>query len=406
MKKYLILIIMIIFFTGCNKNNFKINMIMEKDNDRYVAINYPSVNIKMIDKEIINYVDESYNNFIYDESKNKELNIDYEYQELDNYISIVLKKYQNIKDEISNDIKCLMYSKKDNSFISLNSILNGNKNFNTLLKGKILNKYKDLSLNEVINISNIDLDSFNNFKLDDKLTIFLENNNKYLEIVFDYEELGINDINYVDKRIEIMDEVIVKNVIDPNKKVVAITFDDGPSYYTEDIVNILKDNQAVATFFVLGNKVNIYHDVIKKAYSLGNEIGNHTYNHKWLSRLSTDEIIYQINRTNEEIKKIIGAYPTYLRPTYGSVNSRIRNNTDMDIALWTVDPKDWKNKSPEDIANDILKKVDDEDIILLHDTHKRTVEALKILLPKLKEKGYQFVTLSELNEVKLLRNNN
>ena len=406
MKKYLILIIIITLLTGCNKNNFKINMIMEKDNDRYIAINYPSVNIKMIDKEITNYVDESYNNFVYDESKNKELNIDYEYQELDNYISIVLKKYQNIKDEISNDIKCLMYSKKDNSFISLNSILNDNINFNTLLKGKILNKYKDLSLNEVINISNIDLDSFNNFKLDDKLTVFLENNNEYLEIVFDYEELGINDINYVDKRIEIMDEVIVKNVIDPKKKVVAITFDDGPSYYTEDIVNILKDNQAVATFFVLGNKVNIYHDVIKKAYSLGNEIGNHTYNHKWLSRLSTDEIIYQINRTNEEIKKIIGTYPTYLRPTYGSVNSKIRNNTDMDIALWTVDPKDWKNKSPEDIANDILKKTDDEDIILLHDTHKRTVNALKILLPKLKEKDYQFVTLSELNEVKLSRNNN
>lgn len=405
MKKYLLFIIFLILITGCSKDNFKVNMIMEKDNDTYIAINYPSLNIKKIDKEISNYIDNSYNNFIYDNSKNKELNIDYEYQDLDNYISIVLRKYQNIKDEVTEDIKCMLYSKKDDEFVNLSSVLKDNKGFNTLLKSKILNKYKDIELNDVINISNINFNNFDKFKLDEKLTLFLENNNSYLEIEFDYSELGINDINYVDKKIEIMDEVIVKNVIDPNKKVVAITFDDGPSYYTDEIVDILRDNDAVGTFFVLGNKVDHYHDVIKKAYSYGNEIGNHTYNHKWLSRLSTDEIVYQIDKTNEEIKKIIGTSPTYLRPTYGSVNSRIRNNTNMEIALWTVDPKDWKNKSPEDISNDILKKVNDEDIVLLHDTHKRTVNALKLLIPKLREKGYQFVTLSELDEVKQLRIN-
>ncbi|HJF40970.1 MAG TPA: polysaccharide deacetylase, partial [[Clostridium] spiroforme] len=98
-----------------------------------------------------------------------------------------------------------------------------------------------------------------------------------------------------------------------------------------------------------------------------------------------------------------GITPKVLRPTYGSVNDTIRKNTNLDIVLWNVDTLDWKIKDPKQIANRVIGKVEDGDIVLMHDTHKRTVEALKIILPELKKEGFQFVTVSELKEAQLLR---
>ena len=109
---------------------------------------------------------------------------------------------------------------------------------------------------------------------------------------------------------------IVSNIIDPSKKIVAITFDDGPSQYTKDIIKTLKEYDCNATFFVLGNKVEAYQDIIKESIKNGNEIGNHSYNHKWLSRLSKEEIINQIEKTQNILKETVNYTPTHLRPTY------------------------------------------------------------------------------------------
>ena len=139
-------------------------------------------------------------------------------------------------------------------------------------------------------------------------------------------------------------------------------------------------------------------------YKNGNEIGNHSYNHRWLTKLSAKEQIEQISKTQYIIKKYTGYTPIYLRPTYGSVNQKLRNNTDLEIILWNVDTRDWKYKNVNTIVNNALKDVKDGSIILMHDTYKRTSEAVEILVPKLIEKGYQIVTISELKEAKKIKN--
>lgn len=193
------------------------------------------------------------------------------------------------------------------------------------------------------------------------------------------------------------------NVIDPNLPVIALTFDDGPSQYTEEIIDILKENEVNATFFILGNKVDSYQEVLIKSVRNGNELGNHSYNHKWLSRLSTPELIRQIDRTQKVIEEKIQYTPRYLRPTYGSTTNRIRKNTNLEIALWTVDTKDWKIHNIHRIVERATKNIEDGDIILMHDIFERSMEALKSIIPELKKQGFQFVTMSELEEVKILR---
>lgn len=192
-------------------------------------------------------------------------------------------------------------------------------------------------------------------------------------------------------------------VIDPSKPVIALTFDDGPSKYTDDILSLLKENNAYATFFVVGNKVETYSSTINTMIKNGNEIGNHSYSHKWLSRLSTNSIKEEIELTQNVLKNIAGYTPTLIRPTYGAVNKKLRNSTDLKVILWDVDTKDWKIKSEEKIAERALNSIEDGDIVLMHDIYGRSYNALKIIIPALKEEGYQFVTVSELHELKEIK---
>ena len=200
-----------------------------------------------------------------------------------------------------------------------------------------------------------------------------------------------------------LSDMVVDKVIDPTKKVIALTFDDGPSIYTIDIINTLKENDVCATFFILGNKVNDYVDTLNLSIKYGNEIGNHSYNHKWLSRLTSTNFIKQIETTQDIIKDKLNYTPTILRPTYGSVNNRMRKNTNLKIVLWNVDTKDWKIKNINRIIEKATTNIRDGDIILMHDVYQRTSKALPKIITILKEQGFQFVTISELEEIKLLR---
>lgn len=197
--------------------------------------------------------------------------------------------------------------------------------------------------------------------------------------------------------------IVSEESIDYNDKVIALTFDDGPSIYTEKIIEYLYNNDCVGTFFVLGNKVSNYKNTLIKSISYGNEIGNHSYDHKWLIKLKKDKMFEQIEKTQEIIKKETGYTPKILRPTYGSVNNTLKKITDLDIILWNVDTLDWKYKSINKIVIRATKNLKDGNIILMHDVHKRTFLALKKIVPIIKEKGYKCVTISELNEIKKLR---
>jgi len=184
--------------------------------------------------------------------------------------------------------------------------------------------------------------------------------------------------------------------IDKNTKLVAFTFDDGPNYNTSKVIDILNKYNVTATFFITGKNIKGNEKVLEKLYEYNMEIGNHTYNHLLLTKYNKDKIQEEIETTNNLIYDIVGSYPKLLRPSYGSVNKKIKDTSNMPIIIWNIDTLDWKNKNSNKIANKILDKVKDGDIILMHDIYKATLNSLDIVIPKLLENGYQIVSVSEL----------
>ena len=401
----IILIIISVFSLKLKKtdkdNNIETNI--EESKQYVISVNYPKTNIKKLDNEVENFVLSQINMFK-DKAKDikylidrDELNIDYDYYVVNNrYINISLKLYiyHSLENTEEYYVQIYSFDKESNNFYDILDIF---KNTDELLE-KINSFLVSNDKSRIHDLGELSY-SFNKdylviYLIQDKLNIYEIPLNSFklnIKIINDIEEVKTSEVSKTNK------------VIDPKLPVIALTFDDGPSKYTKDIINTLKVNNVNATFFVLGNKVEIYKDIISESIKNGNEIGNHSYNHKWLSKLSTNELLDQINKTQDILKSAVNYTPTCFRPTYGSVNNRIRKNIDLSITLWTVDTKDWKIKNADRIVEKALKNIEDGDIILMHDIFERSSEALKKLIPKLKEQGYQFVTISELEEVKLLR---
>lgn len=186
--------------------------------------------------------------------------------------------------------------------------------------------------------------------------------------------------------------------IDKNKKMVALTYDDGPSIYTPRVLKTLKENNAVATFFVVGNRVPTYSDTVKKAHDMGCEIGNHTYEHKNLTRVSEAEVKRQITKTNRNVKKVTGQAPVIVRPTGGATNANVKQWVGMPSIIWSIDTLDWKTRNADSTKRAVLDHVKDGDIVLMHDLYSATATASETIIPELVRRGYQLVTVSELAE--------
>jgi peptidoglycan/xylan/chitin deacetylase (PgdA/CDA1 family) len=185
--------------------------------------------------------------------------------------------------------------------------------------------------------------------------------------------------------------------IDPDKPMVALTFDDGPlSSTTGSILDTLKEHDSVATFFVIGNRAHHNAELLKRMVSEGHEIGNHSFNHKRLTTLSPEELQYQIERTQIAVKTVTGVEPLIMRPTYGSYNNQLEQNAGMPMIMWSVDTRDWESRDVESIIQQVMDHVQDGDIILMHDIYVPTAEAVKAVVPELISRGFQLVTVSEL----------
>ncbi len=185
-----------------------------------------------------------------------------------------------------------------------------------------------------------------------------------------------------------------------DKKLVALTFDDGPSYsITEELLNGLKERDAKVTFFVLGSRAEQYQSIVQRAYHEGHTICSHSYDHKNLLNLEEESLLEDLNKTNEAIFQAIGTYPFALRPPYGNVSQEIIDAAGMPIVLWNVDPEDWANRDAEITYQNILKNIEDGSIILLHDLYGTSVEAALKLIDDLSKEGYVFVSLEELQRM-------
>jgi peptidoglycan-N-acetylglucosamine deacetylase len=182
---------------------------------------------------------------------------------------------------------------------------------------------------------------------------------------------------------------------------IAMTFDDGPSPETTPrLLDMLKQRNIKVTFFLIGQNAERNPDIVRRMLAEGHEIGNHSWTHPQLSKLSDDRVTQEITKTQDTIKNESGFTPTTLRPPYGAITARqrawIENQFGLNIILWSVDPFDWKRPGPSVITQRILSGARPGAIILSHDIHKQTVDAMPATLDALLAKGYKFVTISQL----------
>ncbi|PCK20023.1 hypothetical protein CEY02_15530 [Bacillus pumilus] len=200
-------------------------------------------------------------------------------------------------------------------------------------------------------------------------------------------------------------ELPQKSKLDPNKKSIALTFDDGPNpETTSKILNALKQNKGHATFFVLGSRVQYYPGMLTDILKGGNEIGNHSYNHPLLTRLPLKQAVKQVEDTQQLIEKASGYTPTHFRPPYGGTNQDINQAVGMKVSLWDVDPEDWKIRNSQQIINHVLSHAADGRTVLMHDIYESSARAAVKIIHELTKQGYQLVTVSELEQLKKERN--
>lgn len=186
-----------------------------------------------------------------------------------------------------------------------------------------------------------------------------------------------------------------------NKKTIALTFDDGPNQdKTLTLIKLLNENKMHATFFMVGNRMVNAPDVLKEVLKNGNEIGSHSYHHKNLTRLKKEELLEEENKTNTIYKSITGEDLKLLRPPYGNVNQEMKENLNYVFINWNLDTEDWRYRDEKHVYDSVIEKVEDGDIILMHDLYDSTIEAVRKLLPELYVRGFQVVSVSELANLK------
>lgn len=206
-------------------------------------------------------------------------------------------------------------------------------------------------------------------------------------------KIGANVVVDVDIKLKKKDKVKVPE----GSKFVALTFDDGPGYAsTQRILDVLAKYKAKGTWFVLGSKVDANPDMLKKIDAAGHEVANHSYSHPNLVKLDLTSALQNINSASSSIKNVIGKSPAYLRPPYGSYNDAIASNTNMKIALWSVDSLDWKYRNGQSAYQHVMNTLTTNPVILFHDIYDTSADAVELLVPRLAAEGYTFVTYSEM----------
>jgi len=177
---------------------------------------------------------------------------------------------------------------------------------------------------------------------------------------------------------------------------IALTFDDGPGPYTAELLDDLARHSAHATFFVLGQHVAADPDVVRAEVAAGHEVGNHSWSHPQLTKLTSTAVRQQLARTDDAIDRATGDTPTLFRPPYGLVDDAVRREADRPVVLWNRDTEDWKVRNADKVATNVVETAQPGDIVLMHDIHPTTVQAVPRILDELAARGFHFVTVSDL----------
>lgn len=187
-----------------------------------------------------------------------------------------------------------------------------------------------------------------------------------------------------------------------DQPIIAITFDDGPHpEFTPRLLDTLKERQIHATFYMVGRNVTAYPKIVKRMVDEGHEVANHSWSHPSLSGMGTESVRSQLKRTHEAIVKACGVAPLTYRPPYGAIRLQQRGAIQVEFGyptiIWDVDPLDWKTpRSVKRVHDQVLSQTRNGSIVLLHDIHQTTVDAMPATLDALMERGYKMVTVTQL----------
>ncbi len=203
---------------------------------------------------------------------------------------------------------------------------------------------------------------------------------------------GVDPVNAIECVTGVINE---KEDLDTLK--IALTFDDGPHpYYTEQLLDGLKERGAKASFFVMGKQAEAYPELVLRMHEEGHLVGNHTYSHIQLGKNNRENFKEELVKTNELLTGITGEEPQYVRPPYGSWDKSFETELMMIPVLWTIDPMDWCSSDVDGIVSKVTKKAQENAVILMHDEYKSTVTAALEIVDILQKQGYEFVTIDEI----------
>jgi len=184
-------------------------------------------------------------------------------------------------------------------------------------------------------------------------------------------------------------------------KLIALTFDDGPHpEYTPLLLDVLRDQDVRATFFVLGCNAEDAPETLRRTAAEGHQVGNHTYHHKDLTKLGPERRRAEINSGAALIESLTGRRPTVMRPPYGEYNRTVQDEADTPLVFWSIDPADWSVRNADKVFQHVMERAQDGDILLLHDWYAETIEAAEKLIPALKAQGFTFITVDQLLAVR------
>ncbi len=314
------------------------------------------------------------------------------------------KKFDTIKKSLIMDYKLYYFEDYVNVTFTVENTIDKAKNKNILINLKsqelsyITNVYDKDYLEQEINEL-----VYYKYSTDiyDKIKDSNINNNTYIidknKIEVYFNNINFKDLDYIPYiTINLTEDALEDdNENTENKKYISFTFDDGPSKYTKELLKTLELNKSSATFFMLGNRMKYSEDIVKEIYNSSSEVASHTYSHKNLNKISDKEVLNEINSPVILFKEITGGEIKYLRPPYGNYNETVKS-TNYPIILWNIDPKDWLVKDSNQVYNSVIKHACDGCIVLMHDIYPTTIEAVKMLIPKLNSMGYEVVSISNL----------
>lgn len=199
-----------------------------------------------------------------------------------------------------------------------------------------------------------------------------------------------------EERFDADNKLIIDTDTLDGKKAIAITFDDGPSEYTAELISQLDSRSAKATFFMVGSNVSKYPEAVNMMVSGGHQLGNHTYDHTDIAALSGSSVTDTIARTDSELLNVCGQKSTAFRPPYGSYTESQAKALDKTFTLWSLDTLDWKARNADKVKAQIVNNARDGSIILLHDLYKTSVDGAVAAIDELQSQGFVFVTVDEL----------